>query len=312
MIPAPYKTCVIVNPNSSNGRTGRDWPRLEAAIRERVGTFDHRFTTRPGEGADLTREALAGGYEMVVSLGGDGTHNEVVNGFFDGEKQLNPAAVLAVVTSGTGGDLRRTLGFEKGPWAALDCLAGRRTRPMDVGRFTYRTHDGRPAIGHFINILSFGIGGLVDQKVNTTSKALGGRASFFIATVRALLQFRRQTVMLSLDGAPATPMAIHNVAIANGRFFGGGMMVAPGAEPDDGLFDVVSFVNMSTPAFVSLANSIYKGQHLTHPNVQSGRASRVEATSDERVLLDVDGEQLGTLPLTVENLKQRILVKSQE
>jgi YegS/Rv2252/BmrU family lipid kinase len=309
MRPESFKTCVIVNPNSSNGRTGREWERLSAAMKLRIGTFDHRFTTRSGEGADLTREALAAGHEMVVSVGGDGTHNEVTNGFFDGPRPISPDAVLAVVTSGTGGDLRRTLGLGKGPYAALDALTGRNTRPFDVGRFTYVNHAGKSQLAYFINILSFGIGGLVDEKVNTTTKAMGGKASFFLATLRALAGFRQQQVQLQLDDHAPVSLAIHNVAISNGRSFGGGMFVAPEAEPDDGLFDVVSFVDMTTRQFASLGSSIYKGRHLTNHRVRFDRAQRVVATSDERVLLDVDGEQLGTLPLAVENLKHQLRVK---
>lgn len=304
-----YRTCVIVNPNSCNGKTGQQWEPLAAAIKERIGSFDHRFTSHSGEGTDLTREALTKGYEMIVSVGGDGTHNEVTNGFFDGNRPLAPEGVLAVVTSGTGGDLRRTLGLEKGPYAALDSLVGRATRPFDVGRFTYLAHSGESRLGYFINILSFGIGGLVDQKVNASSKMLGGKASFFLATLRALAAFRQQTVSLQLDEAPPVEVAIHNVAISNGRSFGGGMFVAPEAEPDDGLFDVVSFVDMNTFQFAGLGSSIYKGRHLDNPKVRFARAARVVATSEDQVLIDVDGEQPGTLPLSVENLRHSIRVK---
>jgi YegS/Rv2252/BmrU family lipid kinase len=304
-----FKTCVIVNPNSSNGKTGQQWGPLAEAIEERIGTFDHYLTSRPGEGTDLTRDALAKGYEMIVSVGGDGTHNEVTNGFFDGEEVVNPEGVLAVVTSGTGGDLRRTLGLEKGPYAALDTLIGRATRPFDVGQFTYLAHSGETRMGYFINILSFGIGGLVDEKVNTSTKVLGGKTSFFIATLKALAAFRQQTITLQLDDGPQEELAIHNVAISNGRSFGGGMYVAPNAEPDDGLFDVVSFVDMNTLQFAGLGSSIYKGRHLSNPKVKFAQASSIVATSEAAVLLDVDGEQPGTLPLAVKNLHHRLRVK---
>ena len=305
-----FKTCVIVNPNSSNGKTGQQWESLAEAIRERIGTFDHHFTSCSGEGTGLTREALAKGYEMIISVGGDGTHNEVTNGFFDGYRPINPDGVLAVVTSGTGGDFRRTLGLEKGPFAALDTLVGRATRPFDVGRFTYLAHSGVSKVGYFINILSFGIGGLVDEKVNTSSKILGGKASFFVATLKALAAFRQQKITLQLDDGPPEELAIHNVAIGNGRCFGGGIYVAPDAEPDDGLFDIVSFVDMNTFQFAGLGSSIYKGKHLSNPKVKFAQASSIMATSDDKVLLDVDGEQPGTLPLAVKNLHHRIKVKT--
>ena len=306
---SPFKPFVLVNPNSSNGRTGRIWPEFSSRLEEYLGTFDHAFTEHRGHGTDLVRKALGKGFDLIVSVGGDGTHNEVTNGFFDGLEPVNPEAAMAIATSGTGGDLRKTLGLAAGPHAALETLPGDATAPIDVGRFTYCNSKGDPAMGYFINVLSFGIGGLVDQKVNSTTKVLGGKTSFFIATLRALSRFRRQEVQLSLDGGPAATLQIHNVAVANGRYFGGGMMIAPEANMSDGRFEVVSFVDMSTPSFMSLASSIYKGTHLSHPRVLHSRASRIDATSKDNVLLDVDGEQPGSLPLTIENLPGKIRLK---
>lgn len=307
----PFKTMVVVNPNSSNGRTGRAWPEISKALTDKLGAFDHIATEERGHATQLTAQALAEGYQMIVSLGGDGTHNEVVNGFFSADGPVNPEAVFAPVTSGTGGDFRKALGLEKGPFAAIERLAGQETRPIDVGRFTYLDHDARPQVAHFVNILSFGIGGLVDRLVNTTTKALGGKASFFMATLRALSRFKAQQVTLTLDDNEPYTASIHNVAIANGRFFGGGMMVAPDAQLDDGLFDVVSFENMTTMKFLGMGSSIYKGTHLASKNVKVQRARRLTATSeDPAVLLDVDGEQKGVLPLTIENLEKSLLLKA--
>jgi len=304
-----FKTFAVVNPQSSNGRTGRVWPQVAEEMTNILGSFDHALTSSPRQATLLTREALGRGYEMIVSVGGDGTHSEVVNGFFDGNRPVRTGATLAAVTSGTGGDFRRTLGLDKGPWAALACLGGRQTRPLDVGRVSYVDHDAKLRTGYFVNILSFGIGGLVDQKVNTTTKMLGGKTSFFIATVRALARFRAQNVELTLDDGEPRRTTIHNLAVANGRFFGGGMMVAPEAEIDDGLFDVVGFEHMSTMGFISLGSTIYKGRHLTHDKVTFARARKVVATSEEEVLLDVDGEQSGRLPITIENVSGELQVK---
>ena len=304
-----FKTMVIVNPNSSNGATGKAWPRIEAALTEQLGTFEHHFTQAPREATQRTREALAQGFEMVVSVGGDGTHNEISNGFFDGTSAISPEAVLGVVTSGTGGDFRKTFGVDKGPLAAIKHLGGDETRRIDVGRMTYLSHDGATSLAYFVNILSFGIGGLVDHMVNRSTKVLGGKASFFIGTVKALAKYKQQTVRVSLDDGPQMEWHIHNVAVANGKFFGGGMMVAPDAEPDDGLFDIVSFVDMSTLNFMGLGSSIYKGKHLAHPKVTHHRVHKLHAVSDDRVLLDMDGEQPGTLPITIENLAKSLRLK---
>ena len=310
MSAADYKTFVIVNPNSSNGKTGKVWPELEQGLKEKLGPFEHALTTARGHASVLAADALSNGFEMVVSLGGDGTHSEVVNGFFEPDgTPVKRDAILGTLTSGTGGDFRKTFGVGKGPWAAMEKLGGTETRPIDAGRFTYVDHEGDEQVAFFVNILSFGMGGLVDHMVNSTTKVLGGKASFFIATMRALKRFRQQTVTLAVDDGPEETIKIHNVAVANGQYFGGGMKVAPEAQPDDGLFDVVSFEDMSTVAFMSLGTSIYKGKHLAHNNVKLRRGRKVVARSDDRSLLDVDGEQKGILPITIENLHHALRLK---
>lgn len=305
-----FKTMVVVNPNSSNGRTGKQWDPIHEALKDKLGTFDFVMTEERGHATPLTAQALGDGYEMIVSVGGDGTHNEVVNGFFTPDGPVNSDAVFAPVTSGTGGDFRKTFGVDKGPFAAIQRLGGEDTRRIDVGRFSFLEHEGVQKVAHFVNILSFGIGGLVDHMVNTTTKALGGKTSFFIATLRALARFKAQEVTLTLDDGEPFTTTIHNVAVANGQYFGGGMQVAPDAQPDDGLFDVVSFENMSTMQFMGMGSSIYKGTHVQHKNVLVRRAKKLVAQSpDPAVLLDVDGEQLGVLPITIENLEQALRLK---
>jgi YegS/Rv2252/BmrU family lipid kinase len=304
-----FRTFVVVNPNSSNGKTGKLWPVLRVLIRDRVGPFESALTTCSGEATEIARDALRRGFEMVVSLGGDGTHSECVNGFFDDRGPVNPDAVLGLATSGTGGDFRRAFDFARGPVAAIERLGGRETRPIDVGRFTYSDEAGRAARACFANILSFGISGIVDDMVNHTTKAFGGRVSFFVATLRALARYRPARIEISLDGGPRRETTIHNLAIANGKFFGGGMMVAPQALQDDGLFDIVGFEEMSTVQFVGLAGSIYKGKHLEKKHVTFARAAHLVVTSRDPVLLDVDGEQKGRLPITVDVLPKAIRLK---
>lgn len=306
-----FRPVAIVNPHSSNGRTGRLWPEVRAQIVQKLGALDERMTAFPGQATDLTRECLAAGYDLILSVGGDGTHHEVTNGFFDGNTPINPNAALAVITSGTGGDFRKTLGLGPGPQSALVQLEGDFVTPVDIGRFSYRAHDGSPQTSYFLNILSFGIGGLVDHHVNNTTKALGGRASFFMGTMRAMFQFRPQRVRLTLDGQPPMVRTIHMVALANGRYFGGGMFVAPTAELDDGMFECVVMKDLTTAKFVGMSRHIYKGTHLAHPNVEHYRAKLIEAEPlvSDPVLLDVDGEPKGALPLRVEVVSRAINLK---
>jgi len=222
-----FKTIFVVNPNSANGRTGKVWPQMKSLALTALGEFDQVMTEGQCHATELTREALKNGYEMVVSVGGDGTNNEVVNGFFDDGKAINPDAVFAVVCSGTGSDLIRTMGVPRDFEDSVPMLSGKDARLTDVGKMTLRGHDGADVVRHFINIASFGVGGEVDELVNKTSKALGGKASFLWASLRGSLAYKNKTVRITLDGGEAIERRIFNVAVANGQYFGAGMRTAP-------------------------------------------------------------------------------------
>lgn len=293
------KPVFIVNPNSANGSTRKEWPAIEALARRVFPSLRVAFTSKPFEAPDLARAALRDGADLVVSVGGDGTHNEVVNGFFEGDEIVRPGAALAVLSRGTGGDFRRTLGLGrcvgKEMAAAVEQLAACRLAPCDVGRLEYTADDGSLRVRRFINIASFGIGGEVDRRVNESSKALGGKVSFLIGSVKASLAYKNRRVRVLVDGAPFVEGPIYSVAVANGKYFGGGMMMAPGAEIDDGFFDVVACGDFTFGESLQLGRTVYKGRHVAMPKVRQTRARSVVATSDETVLLDVDGEAPGRL-----------------
>jgi YegS/Rv2252/BmrU family lipid kinase len=311
-----FRTVVVVNPKAGSAAApgSRRRRALETAVRNVLSDVRFVDTTGPGDATAAARAALRGGAEMVVSVGGDGTHSEVVNGFFDEDgAPLREDAVLGVLPGGTGGDFRKTLGYGKDPLELVAVLADRATKPCDVGHLSYVTHDGTPARRFFLNIASFGLGGLVDDLVNRSSKRLGGFLSFGIATVRAMARFKPQIVRLRVDGGDPVIRAISNVAVANGRCFGGGMFIAPQARLDDGLFDVVTLGEMTLRDYVLRGHRVYRGTHLGMDGVSLARARRVDAEPldpGEAVLLDVDGEAPGRLPATFEIRPAAIRLKA--
>ena len=239
-----FRTLVVVNPKSAGGSVEKKWTEISRTIADNFGSFEHRTTRGPGDAARVAREAIDDGFEMVVALGGDGTISEVANGFLDDGRPVGKAC-LGILPFGTGGDFRKTMHISKDLAHSARALRGRATRPIDCGRLDLTRPGGGQETRYFVNIASFGIGGLVDELVNTSSKALGGRASFLIATLRAQLSYQNQRVRLVLDGGPPEEVVINNVAVSNGQYFGGGMHIAPNAEPDDGLFDVVTLGDFS-------------------------------------------------------------------
>jgi YegS/Rv2252/BmrU family lipid kinase len=295
------RTTVIVNPKSQGGKLARRWVEIADTI-ARAFPFDEAITTGPGDATRLAREALQAGAERIVAIGGDGTINEVVNGFFADGKPIAPDASFALIPFGTGGDFRRTMGIPLELHEAVRVIAANQRRKIDVGRLDLTTHAGAKVTRMFANIASFGVSGVIDRLVNESGKKLG-RLSFAVATVRATWSYRNQRVQLVFDGTDRVDATINTVAVANGRYFGGAMMVAPGAEVDDGLFDVVSLGDFGFGDVLASGRRLYQGSHLGMDKVSVRRAKVVDAEPLEpgaTVELDVDGEALGKLPARFE------------
>jgi YegS/Rv2252/BmrU family lipid kinase len=208
------------------------------------------------------------------------------------------AATFGFIPRGTGGDLRRSLGCPEDATAAAALLSSGAERTIDLGRVELTGHDGRPQVRHFANVAGFGIAGRVVREVERLGKALGGRTAFTLASARALVGWRDQRVRWRVDGGPWREDRVTGVSVCNGRFFGGGMMVAPEARLDDGLFDVTVWKGLGLTDFVLRKGMLYDGTHvrLRNTTVLRGTVVEAEPLDDEPVLLDVDGEGPGMLP----------------
>ncbi|MDX2009073.1 MAG: diacylglycerol kinase family lipid kinase [Myxococcaceae bacterium] len=302
------KTFFVVNPKSANGSTGKRWGELAATIARTLSDFGVEFTQKPMDAARITTNALKAGYECVVAVGGDGTINEVTNGFFEGGRPLNPNAALGVLPRGTGGDFRKTFEWDTDFEQAVRRLKTPDTRPFDVGLCEYVNHEGRTETRYFANILSFGVSGLVDQEV-ARIKGFGGRLGFSLASLRALSKYRDHAVSLTLDGKGPERLPITVVAVGNGRFFGGGMKVTPNADVSDGLFDVTYWTGYGLSDFVFKQGGLYSGKHLAYAGTQTRQCRELRAEADGEVLIDCDGEQPGKLPCRVTMLPSAIRLK---
>lgn len=291
----------VVNPQSGNGATGRAWSRTGRALRERLGPLEVTLTRLPGEATELTRRALEAGADVVAAVGGDGTVNEVVNGFFVDAVPVRPGAALAVLPLGTGGDLRRTFGWSPSAPEFAARIAAHRPRRVDVGRIRFVADDGTPAERLFLNVASFGVSGEVDRAIEG-SKLLGGRLAFGWGSLVALRRWRDVPCRVRIDGGPIEELPITCLSAANGRFFGGGMQVAPAASPDDGLFDVVIWRGYRLADFVFRARRLYDGTHVSMSGTRVLRARTIEAESDPPCRLDIDGETPGRLPARIDLL----------
>ena len=297
-------TLIIINEHAGGGQMADGFRRLEHPLRDMLGAFDVAFTDRRGHAIELTRQGLLAGKKLIVAGGGDGTLNECVNGFFDERFELvvpAGAAQLAVLPGGTGGDFRKTLRITS-PEAALAALKARSTLLADVGIVTAKDGGGECKRA-FINIASFGLSGRVDRAI-PKFKQLGGKLGYMGATLESLWGWKNPRVKLTLDGDPLPPQPVTTVAVGNGRYFGGGMMICPDARLDSGVFDVTVLGDFGRLELMMQTGKIYSGDHVYHAKVKVRRAKVVEAHNDvgetQDVFLDIDGEAIGTLPARFE------------
>jgi diacylglycerol kinase (ATP) len=291
---------VILNPAAGAGLAMR----MVADIGEALRRYDLRheivLTRSRGHAADLARAAAHDEVDVVAVVGGDGTLNEVVQAYVSADGTPVKGPDLALIPCGTGGDFKKTLGMSGALEEAVGRIRHGTRRAIDLGILRLTSHAGDDVTHAFVNIASFGIGGQVDAIVNSNPKWLGGKASFFVATLRAMAEYRNASVRVKVDGATWFEGPVFNCAIANGRFFGGGMMIAPHADPSDGRFEVVALGDLSKVEVIGLTGKIYKGAHLAADGVRVTHGVRIEAEAIHpwaTVLADVDGEQPGKLPL---------------
>jgi YegS/Rv2252/BmrU family lipid kinase len=248
---------------------------------------------------------------LIVGVGGDGTINEIANGFFDGKKIINPKTVMGIVPSGTGCDFIRSLRIPTNLKKAMQVITQAPSPVIDVGRAAFQTHTGSLEERYFLNVADFGFGGEVLDRMNQ-ARAKRKAASYLKSTLTTFIQYKHKRIRLKVDGEDIPQGEYLIGAISNGRIFGKGMKIAPHARLDDELFDIVLVKGMKVWEFLRNVYKLYTGTHLSHPKISLIRGRIIEALPedpDEKILIEIDGEQVGKLPATFEIVPKSISVK---
>ncbi len=307
------KRVVVANPNAGSGKVRRNWNTILREINRSMGAAEGRFTKKAGDASRMVTEAILEGAEQVIVVGGDGSVNEAVNGWFDAEgNPHSPDASLVIYPHGTGGDFARSIGVSGTDIKGL--FVEGTTKPIDVGIATMVGADGAEVKRYFLNISSFGSSGVISDNVNRMSRAgklFGGKAAYAFGTVKGLVSYRNQRVRLRVDDIYEKELLVNTVAVANGRYFGGSMKIAPGAYVNDGLFDVVVIGDISLVDFIRSNGKLYRGEHLDSPGFSMIRGKKVVASvvgAKGDALIETDGETPGRLPVTYEILPNALKV----
>ena len=308
---------VIVNPTSAGGATGSAWPRLASDLSSYFGSFKNVFTKRTGDATALASEAARKDTPLIIACGGDGTISEVANGILNSGKDVE----LGILPSGTGGDFRRSLEIPSQPRAAAHILKTGRTRRIDVGRVSFTDNVGEEVTRYFLGIASCGMSTKVIERVKSggpdwlpanTPQWLGGRLSFGASLLQTAMRSEATRVIVQLDDSNERQLSVVNFCIANARYFGGGMKIAPDAKLSDGKLDVVSIGDLSAVKIMTSASRIYFGSHLSMSEVNHALAKKVvvrSALPSCEVPLEVDGELPGRLPATFQVIPGALRVR---
>ena len=292
---------IIVNPKSAAGSTRDKWSAIASVLRTHFGPFTVAFTKGPGNGIDLARRSAESGRKLIIACGGDGTVNEVANGILLSGNDVE----MGVFPSGTGGDFRRTVRMPAEPREAARALKNGSTKKIDVGKVTYTDENGGSAERYFLNVSSFGLAAGVIGRVKSATSLdwlpadnIRGRASFALSTLQEVVALQTTTARVKIDDGEERSIGTVNFCVANARFFGGGMKIAPKAKISDGFLDVVNIGDIRTAKIILNAYTLYRGTHLDLPEVKDTLAKRIEARplNGEQIPIEIDGELGGFLP----------------
>jgi diacylglycerol kinase (ATP) len=344
--PITADTVLIVNPNSCGGLTGKDWETLYLKIKGVLGeNLRVAFSKKPGDGTTLTRKFLKNGFKIIVAIGGDGTINEVANGFFEdptgiygnrpGTKRrnaaivskndgivpspsvpepINPDAIMAVFPCGTRNVLAKSLGLPDGVIECCRSFSTGKARKIDVISATVTNANDRSTRNTriFLNAAEIGLGAEIIDRSKTIRKVVNSRIVATITSILATLpSYQSNECEVVLEGRHRKIVTKMTLGIvANGRFLGGGFEAAPAADMSDGFLDVLILKDSGSLKMLYELSSMKDGQYKEEGNMFYKKSRKVSFASKERdVTVTIDGEPIGILPATFEIIHNALTVR---
>lgn len=291
-----------------NGR----FKRAEQTQREIHELFEREYlvetslTNGNGNAISLAEQAVLNGADYLIAAGGDGTMSEVVNGIMLVEKEKRENLIVGLLPLGSGNDFSRTMKLSKKLNDFYELMKNNSITKIDIGRLEYKKMDGKDAVRYFNNIADIGLGAEVAKRVNEGKKIYGPNFDFFKATVLGFLKYKRkQLKIISKEFNWSGSLLI--LCLANGKYFGSGLCIAPHAKVNDGKFSITLAGNVSLIDYLKNLSKIRKGKFVEHPEIhyKEIESCKIEPIG-EPCLIEADGEMIGKIPLTASILKEEI------
>lgn len=298
------KWLVVVNPKASVGRSGEDWPIIKQLLINEGIDFDAILTEYQGHAIEIVRNAIVEkGYRKFVTVGGDGTNNEIINGIFTQDVVPTTDITLAVIPIGTGNDWSRTFEFPQEYKKIVDVLKAGNTFVHDVGKLTYY-NNGDPQIRYFLNAAGTGLDENICKATNQMKEqGKKGAALYMMSTVKCLLKYRYVHVQITIDDKVVVDDDVLNLSIGNCKYVGGGMKLMRDAIPNDGLLDITAVRKLAVTKFAANVKNMYDGTFIDRlKEVTTYRGKKVHVVSNPPHSLNVEteGETLTNSPFDFE------------
>jgi len=309
---------VIVNPASADGATQDNWPKIASDLRNHFGAFAVTFTETVGHARQLAADAAKERTELIIACGGDGTISEVANGIIES----NTESELGILPAGTGSDFRRSLGISNNAADAARSLRDGRAKTIDAVRVTFINDSDERETRYSINVASFGMSTEVLDRAATggakkwvpafTPRKVTSKLSYAAATVQTTFAASPSDVLLQIDERQERRLRVAEFCVANAKYYGGAMKIAPDAKLDDGYFDVVTIGDANSFRLLTNAPRLYFGAHLRMSEVTHELAKQVVARpagKQKEVRVELDGEVVGRLPSTFQIMPRALRVR---
>jgi len=281
---------IIVNPTAGRGEAGRSIQKIRKELGQYASQWTWLFTQGSGDAERFAREAAAKGDTLVVSVGGDGTLHEVVNGV------LGTDTAVGLIPFGTGNDVARALGLFGSLEHACKAIIDGRTMAVDVGTVEGEGTNGQR---HFLVLAGAGFDSRTAQRVNAGLKWLSGASAYVVGAILTLRTFEPFDLTLTIDSGEIIKTKAMFVSLANTANTGGGMILAPGATVTDGQLDICVVSKVKKHVLLYELSRVFKGNHVLNPAVRMVKTASATVTADPPQPLLIDGEVIGTTPLKV-------------
>jgi len=296
---------VVINPIAGGGLGKTTWDTLQPGLHAVFDEVIYGMSNHVDDLVSITEGLLESEPDFLLVIGGDGTLNQVLNGFIEKDQCVNTNTTLAYFNAGSGGDYARQFPAQNAT-EFLDRLAHNQAIQTNIGKITF----AHQPVRYFINIASCGLSGQVvlDTEKSRWMKKLGGSVNYFVHSIMGLIKYKPSQVRILVDDAHYLDCSLLLMAVCNGQFFGGRMHVAPMAKINDGLLDMVLFHDFTKTDALIKFRKIYTGSHVLEKKVHYVQAKKVaiESLDNRRVEMEADGEYVGCLPAIFELLNQTV------